>query len=127
MEWLVTDKVEVEEVAVPALRLVVARAIAPSLKTTLPVGVPPAGDSGPTVAVKVTDWPKTEGLGKEVTVVALLALLTVWVTVAERFVLKLRPPGAVALTVAVRTTDWPETDGLPDETTAVVLLALLTV
>src|SRR5439155_114231 len=33
-----------------------------------------------TVAVKVTDWAKVEGFGADVTVVALLALLTTWLT-----------------------------------------------
>ena len=31
--------------------------VAPSLKVTLPVGVPVAGETGLTVAVNVTDWP----------------------------------------------------------------------
>jgi phosphate/sulfate permease len=30
------------------------------------------------VAVKVTDWPKTDGFGAEVTAVVVLALLTTW-------------------------------------------------
>ena len=69
-----------------------AREVTPSLKTTLPVGVPVPGEVAVTVAVKVTDWPNTDGLSAEATVVALLALLTVWVRVAEILVLKLRSP-----------------------------------
>ncbi len=42
--------------------------------STLPVGVGPA-TSGWTVAVKVTDCPKTDGSGAEVTVVVELAML----------------------------------------------------
>ena len=33
----------------------------PSLKVTVPVGVPPPGAGAVTVAVNVTDWPTTEG------------------------------------------------------------------
>ena len=70
----------VEKVVVPALRVPVPRVVVPSLKVTVPVGVPtPRCDSEVTWAVKVTDWPKTEGLTEEVTVVLLLAWFTVWV------------------------------------------------
>src|ERR1043166_1915487 len=92
IEWEVTDKVEEEEVAEPPLRLLVAREVAPSLKVTVPVGVPPAGETALTVAVIVTDWPKTDGWAEEARVTALLALLTVWVKVPEIFVLKLASP-----------------------------------
>ena len=44
--------------------------VAPSLNVTVPVGVPAPGRSTVTVAVNVTDWPKTEGLAEEVSVVA---------------------------------------------------------
>src|SRR5437870_3667076 len=47
------------------------RVVIPSLKVTVPVGVPAAGASDVTVAVKVTDWPKTEVAGEALTVVAL--------------------------------------------------------
>src|ERR1043166_7754668 len=92
IEWEVTDKVEEEEVAEPPLRLLVAREVAPSLKVTVPVGVPAPGETALTVAVKVTDWPNTEGFCDEATATALVALLTVCVKVAERFVLKLPSP-----------------------------------
>ena len=39
------------------------------MKMTVPVGVPLPGAVGLTVAVKVTDWPKTEGFADETTVV----------------------------------------------------------
>ena len=45
----------------------------PSLKVAVPVGVPP---EPVTVAVKVTDWPHTDGLSEEMTVVEVSALLT---------------------------------------------------
>jgi hypothetical protein len=41
----------------------------PSVKVTEPVGVPP---DELTVAVKVTDWPKTDGFAEEVTTVAVV-------------------------------------------------------
>ncbi len=50
--------------------------LAPSLKLTLPVGVPAPGATAVTVAVKVTDWPKTDGFWLEVSAVAVLAWLT---------------------------------------------------
>jgi hypothetical protein len=37
------------------------------------VRVPEPGETGLTVAVKVTDWPKTDGLAEEVTVVVVEA------------------------------------------------------
>ncbi len=69
------DKDEVARVAVPLLNVTGApRLLPPSLNCTVPVAVP-----GVTVAVKVTDWPKTEGLLFEVTVVEVLVWLTVCV------------------------------------------------
>ena len=54
------------------------------MKVTVPVGVPAPGETAATVAVKVTDWPKTLGLVEEVSVVVLLAGLTVWVKGAAK-------------------------------------------
>ena len=39
----------------------VASVVAPSLNTTLPVGVPVPGATADTDAVKVTGWPNTDG------------------------------------------------------------------
>ena len=36
--------------------------VEPSMKLTVPVAVPPPGAAGLTMAVKVTDWPKTDGV-----------------------------------------------------------------
>src|SRR3989442_15917885 len=81
-------------VFVPAVGVFVASAVAPSLKTTLPVGVPP----GPvTVAVNVTDWPNTDGFCDEATTVVEPALLTVWAKLVEVLALKLRSREWVAL------------------------------
>src|SRR5215470_575190 len=46
-----------------------ASMVFPCWKVTWPLGVPVAGGTAATVAVKVTDWPLREGLGVEVTVV----------------------------------------------------------
>jgi len=64
----------------PALRLFVARAVAPSLKVTVPVGVPLPGELALTMAVNVTGVPKTDGFCDDATVVAVESLLTVWVS-----------------------------------------------
>ena len=51
--------------------------VAPLKNSTVPVGVPAPGPTGATVAVKVTDWPKTEDVGAVVRVVVVLAWATV--------------------------------------------------
>ena len=61
-------------------------------KVTVPVGVPAPGETGATVAVKVTDCPKTDGSGDEVTVVVVDAWLTVWVSVPLEPVKFASPP-----------------------------------
>jgi len=80
-------------VAIPAANATGVPKFAPSTTNcTVPVGVPlPAGFTV-TVAVKVTGWPKTEGLAEELTVVVVAAMLTVCVTPAEVLVLKLVSP-----------------------------------
>ena len=50
--------------------------VAPSRKLTDPVGVPAPGLTTATVAVKITDCPKTDGLTDDVRLVVVLALLT---------------------------------------------------
>jgi hypothetical protein len=42
---------------VPPLSELVASAVEPAMKVTLPVGVPLPGATALTVAVNVTDWP----------------------------------------------------------------------
>src|SRR6266853_3289280 len=79
-------------VARPLERVPVPKVLVPSWNVTVPVGVPVLGETGLTVAVKITDWPKTEGWAEEVTAVALVARLTVWVTTSEVLVLKLVSP-----------------------------------
>ena len=70
MEWEATASVEVVKVAWPVPSSVeVPRVVVPSLNVTVPMGVPPLEV---TVAVKVTDWLKTEGLAEELTVVVVV-------------------------------------------------------
>src|SRR6185437_13053006 len=77
MEWEPTASVPVDKDAWPlALRVPVPSVAAPSLKVTVPVGVPVAGAVAATVAVRVTDCPNTEGLADEATVLAVLPLAT---------------------------------------------------
>ena len=86
---MVFDSDEVANVALPELSVFVPMSAPPSLKMTVPVGVPAPGDTALTVAVNVTDTPKVDGLSDELTVVALLAGLTVCVRPDEVLLLKL--------------------------------------
>ena len=58
--------VEVVKVAVAPESAAVPSVVAPSKNVTVPVGVPAPGAVTDTVAVIVTDWPKTDGLTFEV-------------------------------------------------------------
>ena len=78
--------------AVPPLSVPVPRVVEPSRKVTVPVGVPLPGATALTVAVKVTDSPKTEDLSDEVTLLVVAAWLTVWVRDAALLVTKLPSP-----------------------------------
>src|ERR1051325_8088789 len=80
MEWAPTERVLMGKVAWPEpSRNCKPRLVTPSKRETVPLGVPLPGAAAVTVAVKVTEWPKTTGLVEEVTVVVVLARLTVWV------------------------------------------------
>ena len=81
----------------PPARGRTARTLAPSLKVTVPVGVPPAPL---TVAVKVTAWPPFAGLAEEVTAVFVTVVpgsLTVCVSAAEVEVAKFESPLYIAV------------------------------
>lgn len=61
---------DVVKVACPdPLSVPVPSVVFPSTKVTVPAGVPVAGDTALTVAMKVTDCPYSDGLVEEVTVV----------------------------------------------------------
>ncbi len=76
MLWEPTASDDVLKVAVPLVSATLPRDVVPSIKVTLPVAVPVAGDTAETVAVKVTDCPSEEGFGAAVTLVVVAALLT---------------------------------------------------
>ena len=92
MMWLPTASDDVEKVALPPDSVLLPMLMPPSRNVTVPVAVPAAGETALTVAVKVTDWPNTDGFTEELTVVELFPLLTVWVIVDEMLALKLLSP-----------------------------------
>ncbi len=59
---------------------------------TWPVGVPTPATADATVAVKVTDWPQTDGLTDGATAVVLASWLTTWARLLELLPLKLVSP-----------------------------------
>src|SRR6516164_8914688 len=90
MVWLPRARVEVVNVAWAAVMVTLAASVvAPSVKVTVPVGVPVPGATATTVAVKVPVWANTDGLGEELTVVLLEALFTTW-GLAESFPVDVR-------------------------------------
>ena len=84
--------VELVYVAAPELSVNVPSVVLPSSKVSMPVGVPAPGLIGVTVPVKLTDWPYTEGLTDEVSVVLTPALLTVWASADDVLELKSELP-----------------------------------
>ena len=61
------------EVAEPEVSVTIPREVEPSKNSTDPVAVPVPGETAATVAVKVTDCPKTDGFTEDANAVALLA------------------------------------------------------
>jgi len=59
MEWVPLGSFELVKVAFPLLSVRVPNTVVPSLKLTLPAGMPEVDDF--TVAVNVTDRPRVEG------------------------------------------------------------------
>src|SRR2546425_944240 len=85
--WLPTLRAEVVSVAVPLLGGAVPSGLVPSLKVTVPVGMPAPGATAPTLAVNVTAWPSTDGLAEDTTVVVVAAWLTICVKLPAVLVL----------------------------------------
>ena len=104
MTWPPAAAKLVVNVAVPpAPTATVPRTTLPSMKVTVPVGVPAPGATAATVAVKVTAWPVTAGLTDDVRATVVVARLTVSATAAEVLSVKRsrgcprrRPSGVVA-------------------------------
>ena len=76
IEWLPKLSVEVLKGAEPEINPPGPSGVVPSLKFTVPLGVPALGGTAVTVAVKVTFWPVLAGLADDVSVVAVAAWLT---------------------------------------------------
>jgi hypothetical protein len=94
-------------------RVPVPRVLGPSLKVTVPVGVPAPGLFTVTVAVNVTDCPNADGLAEELTDVVVPAVFTIWLSVLEVLPLKCVSPPLVAViecepaaAVATQNGDW---------------------
>src|SRR5205823_4446403 len=96
MECDPTLSEDVVQVARPLLLrerlLQLVMAVAPSLKVTVPVGVPAPGLFAVTVAVNVTACPDSDGLAEELTTVVVPAFFTVSVSVLEVLPLKVASP-----------------------------------
>jgi len=80
-----TGRVEVVNVAVllkplPGVRVAVPMAVAPSMKTTGPVGAAKLPES---VAVKVTGWPTLAGFNEDMTAAVEAGRATAWLSTAE--------------------------------------------
>src|SRR5215813_482840 len=92
MVLLPAASVEVLKEATPLLlRGTWAKTLLPCWKVTWPVGVPVPGGTAATVAVKVTDCPRADGLGVEASVVD-EALAWIYWTNDELPALKLESP-----------------------------------
>src|SRR6266446_9539513 len=105
MSLLLVGSEEVVQVAVscvPWLSVWVPQpemVVPPTLKLTVPVGMPDPLPVTLTVAVKVTGWPNTDGLIEEATVVLVEALFTVWVKLGDVLPVKFGSPPYIAVTV----------------------------
>lgn len=94
MVWLPTASADVVNVATPEpFNVPVPMELPPSRKLTVPLGVPAPGDAAETVAVNVTDWPKTEGLTDDVTAVVVLSLFTTCDSTADVLPVNVPSPG----------------------------------
>ena len=78
--------------ACPLARFAVPRLVRPSRNVTVPVGVPEPGGVALTMAVAVTDWPKTLGFGERFTVTVGTSKFTICENGEELFALKLLSP-----------------------------------
>lgn len=90
---MATERVEVAKVATPEpFSVPVPSVVAPSLNVTLPVGVPEPGAETVTVAVKVTDCPKTDGFTLEMSAVVVGSGFTICESVVDVLVRSLVSP-----------------------------------
>ncbi len=92
IEWLPGASAAVVMPAEPLLRVAVPRVVKPSMNVTVPVGIAVPGMTVPTADVRVTAWPKTEGLIWEEIPVAAAALFTICVSAVDTLARKLASP-----------------------------------
>jgi hypothetical protein len=95
MEWLLTERLEVANDALPALSAALPIAVVPSRNVTVPVAV-----EGETAAVNVTPWPEVAGLTLDVTAVVVV-------------VLPLPPPAAIVTALDALTRPQPNVESQP--------------
>src|SRR5438093_6178598 len=122
MECDPTRSADVAQLAWPLLRVTLLQlvmAVPPSWKGTFPAGVPAPGLLAVTVAVKVTDFPNTDGLAEELADVV-VPYFTVCVSLEEVLPLKFALPPYDALieweptaSVLVTNVAWPEPFSVP--------------
>ena len=79
-----TERLLVASRALPPLSVAEPSVVVPSMKVTVPVGVPLPGAAAVTVAVNVTDWPNTAGLTEAMTAVLDPSWFTVWFRARRR-------------------------------------------
>jgi hypothetical protein len=84
-------------VATPFLRVPVPRTEVPSIKVTLPVGVPADDGLLETLAVNVTERPLLDGLDDDPSDTDDVALFTVWVKTADVLASNLELPPYLAV------------------------------
>src|SRR6516165_3610454 len=114
MAWPpVTAKLVVNVALPPVPTATVPRITFPSLKVTVPVGVPAPGATAASLAVKVTAWPVTAGLTDDPRVSVVAAGLTVTAAAAEVLAAKPLTPKKEAVSAWVPTNSdvgrvaWP--------------------
>jgi hypothetical protein len=93
--WLPIEKLVAVNVATPLAFSVtgpVPSAAVPFRKLMVPVGIPVAGATAETVAVKVTAWPSDEGFKLDVSSTVALTSPTTWVIGVEAAGVKLVSP-----------------------------------
>src|SRR5947208_1019748 len=126
IEWEPTASVLVTNVAWPEpFRAPVPRVLEPSLKVTVPVGVPAPGLFAVTVAVKVTDCPDTDGLVEELTRVVVLGSVVVVVGAAVVVVVVVVGAAVVVVGAAVVVVGGFVVDVLVVEDVVVVVVVVL--
>jgi hypothetical protein len=92
IEWAPTLSVDVDTLAIPLLSdCGDPIAVVPSMKVTLPVGLP-VPERGATIAANVTEVPGADGLELDVSEVVVARCVTVWVRAAEVDPAKLPSP-----------------------------------